>query len=151
MSGIATTSGRARITSRTTVSPNSKTEWMSSSSSSSIEPSSEPAEAICRISSSLTNGPCRSPFPGRITFASPMRAFVGRSRTRATAYANGASASATRSVWRTPYVFAIASTTTKYRSVNAIEVSVTPRESKRRSARIATTIADPFCTTITAR
>ena len=51
------------MTSRTSVSPNSKIEWISSFSSSSIADSSEATSAIARISSSVTNGPSGSPRP----------------------------------------------------------------------------------------
>ena len=63
----------ARITSRTTVSPNSKIEWMSRRSSRSIASSSAATSAIVRRSSSVTNGPSFRPLPGSITFARPMR------------------------------------------------------------------------------
>ena len=68
-----TMSGRGCITSRTTVSPNSKIEWMSARSSRSIASSSAATSAIVRISSSVTNGPSLRPLPGRITLAKPMR------------------------------------------------------------------------------
>ena len=61
----ATMSGRGTITSRTTVSPNSKIEWMSSRSSVSIDASCAATSAIVRISSSVTNGPPRKPLPGQ--------------------------------------------------------------------------------------
>ncbi len=66
-------SGRGTITSRTTVSPNSKIEWMSSRSSVSIDASCAATSAIVRISSSVTNGPPRSPFPGMTTLARPIK------------------------------------------------------------------------------
>ena len=109
----ATMSGRGTITSRTTVSPKVKMEWISSRSCGSMLPSSCPTSAIVRMSPSETNGPCLSPFPGSSTFASPMSARVGRLSTRPRKYTTGASASATRSLCRMPNVFAMASTTTK--------------------------------------
>ncbi len=69
---IATMSGRGSMTSRTTVSPNSKIEWMSSRSSVSIDDSLAATSAIVRISSSVTNGPPRRPLPGITMLASPM-------------------------------------------------------------------------------
>ena len=66
-------SGRGSITSRTTVSPNSKIEWMSLRSSPAMASSSAATSAIVRISSSVTYGPCLSPFPGSTTLATPMR------------------------------------------------------------------------------
>ncbi len=56
-----------------------------------------------------------------------------------------------RSECSTPNVFDIASTTTKYSSVNTREAIVTPRLPNSLSARMATRIAEPFCTIITAR
>ena len=52
---------------------------------------------------------------------------------------------------RTANVFAIASTNTKYRSVNTKDASVTHVLPNSRSARIATRIAEPFCANITVR
>ena len=68
----ATMSGRGSITSRTTVSPNSKIEWMSRRSSRSMTSSSAATSAIVRISSSVTNGPSFRPLPGSTTLAMPM-------------------------------------------------------------------------------
>ena len=71
-SGAVIMSGRGTMTSRTTVSPNSKMEWISSFSSSSIdESSSEATSAIARISCSVANGPSGSPRPGSTTLAMP--------------------------------------------------------------------------------
>ena len=52
---------------------------------------------------------------------------------------------------RTANVLAIASTNTKYSSVNPNDASVTHVLPNSRSARIATRIADPFWTNITDR
>ncbi len=68
----ATMSVRGSITSRTTVSPNSKMEWMSSRSSVSMESSCAATSAIVRMSASVVNGPERSPLPGSTTLANPM-------------------------------------------------------------------------------
>ena len=141
---IAVTSGRGTMTSRTIVSPNSKIEWISSFSSRSIEPSSWPTSAIERRSASDTNGPCFRPRPGRSTFARPMSALVGVASRRPRPQTSGATASAARSEYSTPNVLLIASTSTKYRSVNPTETSVIPRLPYARSARIATRTAEPF-------
>ena len=71
-------SGRGSITSRTTVSPNSKIEWISSRSSVSISASSAATSAIERISCSVTNGPSARPRPGSTMLARPMKPRVSR-------------------------------------------------------------------------
>ena len=71
---MATMSGRGSITSRTTVSPNSKIEWMSWRSSTSIDSSSAATSAIARRSSSVTNGPSLRPRPGSRTLPRPISA-----------------------------------------------------------------------------
>ena len=53
MSSTATMSGRGTMTSRAIVSPNSKMEWISSFSSSSISPSEEATSALARSSCSV--------------------------------------------------------------------------------------------------
>ena len=70
MSSHATMSGRGTITSRTIVSPNSKIEWISSFSSSSISPSLDATSAEARSSCSVMYGPSFKPLPGMSTFAS---------------------------------------------------------------------------------
>ena len=80
-----------------------------------------------------------------------MSARVGAASARPRNHTSGETASAARSLWSTPKVFAIASTTTKYRSVNTTETSVTPQPPYERSARIATRIAEPFWQNITDR
>src|ERR671935_145717 len=77
--GIAVTSGRGTITSRTIVSPNSKIEWISSTSSSSICSSSEATSASWRSSRSVMNGPCGSPRPGITTSPRSRRPSSSRS------------------------------------------------------------------------
>ena len=141
---IAVMSGRGTITSRTIVSPNSKIEWISSFSPSSIEPSSLPTSAIERRSASETNGPCFRPLPGSSQFAMTIRPRVGAASSRPRNHTSGATASAALSECRTPKVLLIASTRTKYSNVNPTETSVTPRPPNDRSARIATMIAEPF-------
>ena len=76
---------------------------------------------------------------------------VGNASMRPSTQTTGARASAARSLWRMPNVFAIASTTMKYASVKPTESSVMPRSSKYQPARRATRIADPFWASITAR
>src|SRR5215470_15975323 len=56
-------SGRGTITSRATVSPNVKIEWISSRSCGSMLPSSCPTSAIVRMTSSETKGPSLRPLP----------------------------------------------------------------------------------------
>src|SRR5437899_1873283 len=70
---IDTMSVRGVIASRTTMSPNSKIEWISLRSSRSMASSSAATSAIWRISSSLTNGPSLRPRPGSTTLARPIR------------------------------------------------------------------------------
>ena len=120
-------SGRGTITSRATVSPNVKIEWISSRSCGSMLPSSCPTSAIVRMTPSETKGPSLRPLPGSRMLASPMSARVGTLSTRPMKKTSGASASATRSLCRMPKVFAIASTTRKYTMVNPTETRVMPR------------------------
>jgi hypothetical protein len=139
------------MTSRTIVSPNSKIEWMRSFSSSSIVPSSVPASAIALSSASETNGPCFRPLPGRITFATPIRSRVGPESSLPRPQTSGATASAAPSEWSTANVLDMASTIRKYRSVNSNDATVIQPVPRVFSARIATRMAEPFCTNITAR
>ena len=76
---------------------------------------------------------------------------MGNASSRPRNHTSGESANATRSECSTPNVFDMASTNTKYSSVKTSDAIVTPRLPNSRSARIATRIADPFCTIITAR
>ena len=79
---IATMSGRGTITSRTIVSPNSKIEWISSFSSSSISPSSDATSADARSSCSVMYGPCFKPLPGMSTLASSQQTLRERPEQR---------------------------------------------------------------------
>ena len=112
---IATMSGRGRITSWVTVSPNSKIEWMSRRSSRSISCSSAATSAMVRRSSSVTNGPSFRPLPGSITFARPMRPRESRRNGGKTviAHRNPDTFSAARSGCWIAYVFGATSPITK--------------------------------------
>ena len=66
-------SGRGTMTSRTTVSPNSMIDSISSRSSCSITSSSAAASTIPSSSCSLTNGPFSSPLPRTMTLVSRIR------------------------------------------------------------------------------
>ena len=66
-----TTSGRGTITSRTSVSPSSNTEWIILRSSSSTTPLVLAMSTSSRSSTSEENGPWRKPLPG--VSALPMR------------------------------------------------------------------------------
>jgi hypothetical protein len=72
------------MTSRAIVSPNSKIEWMSSFSSSSISPSLDATSAEAFSSCSVMYGPSFSPFPGMSTFASLRSALASGPRMRPT-------------------------------------------------------------------
>src|SRR5574341_147820 len=72
LTGTTTMSGRGTITSRTTVSPNSKMEWIISRSSSSMTSSRSASSTMARSSSSETNGPVLRPLPGVMTLPMPI-------------------------------------------------------------------------------
>ena len=91
------------------------------------------------------------PLPGSSTFARPIKPRVGQANSRPRKYTKGESASATRSLCRTPNVLLIASTNTKYSSANTSEAIVTTLLLHVRSARNATRIAEPFWTSTTHR
>ena len=95
------------MTSRTTVSPNSKIEWMSSRSSVSIESSSAATSAMVRMSASVVKGPDRIPLPGNTTFAKPMNSRVSRrsGRKPVTDTSSGEMNSAVRSLCCSANVF----------------------------------------------
>ncbi|CAM5254699.1 hypothetical protein SANTM175S_01934 [Streptomyces antimycoticus] len=61
---MTTRSVRGTITSRTRVSPSSKTEWTMRRSSSSISDSCSARSTRARSSASEANGPLRKPLPG---------------------------------------------------------------------------------------
>ncbi len=113
VTSTATTSGRGTMICRTTVSPNSKIEWIIFRSISAMLPCSCPTSAIERMSCSETNGPSFSPLPGSRTLAIPISRRVGSASARPRSQTTGARASAARSLCRMPNVFAIASTMTK--------------------------------------
>ncbi len=131
-------SGRGTITSRVSVSPNSKIEWMRSFSPSSIDSSSEATSAMARMSSSVANGPCGSPLPGRITFAIEIRTRASGPTARVMATISGASRTPTRSVCRTVNVFGVTSAKTNSRIVMATVATISPA---RCICRTATTLA----------
>lgn len=68
---MTTRSVRGTMTSRTSVSPSSKTECTMRRSSSSISDSASARSTSARSSASEANGPCRKPLPG--VRALPMR------------------------------------------------------------------------------
>ena len=99
--------------SRATVSPKSMIDAISSRSDSSMPPASAASSARARISSSVTNGPCFRPLPGRITLVSTDEAVGPTSRkARPTNATIGAVSSAARSVCWSAQVFGAASATT---------------------------------------
>src|SRR5215210_4441874 len=134
---IATMSVRGVIASRTTMSPNSKIEWMSLRSSRSIASASAATSAIVRISSSDTNGPSFSPRPGSSRFARPMRL---RESTRrggkyVTAYRKRETPSAARSVFWIANVLGMTSAITKNTTIWMTMPAITPYGPNNRSSR----------------
>ncbi len=122
------------MTSRTTVSPNSKIEWMSSRSSVSIESSSAATSAIVRMSASVVNGPERIPLPGSTTFAKPMKS---RERSRSgkkpvTDASNGEIASTVRSLCCNANVLGTTSNSVNTTKISTKMPTATPDRAERR-------------------
>ena len=105
-------SGRGTITSRTIVSPNSKIEWISSFSPSSIAPPPRRRRRSARSSCSVTNGPCGRPLPGHDHVRQLHRGRASGPTSRPSPTMSGASASATRSVCWIANVFGVTSAKT---------------------------------------
>jgi len=135
------------MTSRTTVSPNSKIEWMRRRSSPSIDASLAATSAMVRISSSVTKGPVFRPFPGRTTLATPMSRFDSQ-RSGAKWVRNqsmGVSASAARSVCCTAKVLGATSPITKNRKICSTMPSTTPHAPAVPSSRTPMSVATVSC------
>src|SRR6266567_4471965 len=141
---IDTMSVRGVIASRTTMSPNSKIEWISWRSSRSMASSSAATSAIWRISSSLTNGPSLRPRPGSTTLARPIRPresarnggkFVKNERT-------GDTRSTARSVCWIAKVFGTTSKNTKKTAISTTMPSTNPSVPKCCSSRTPVRLAD---------
>ena len=142
---IAMMSGRGTITSRTIVSPNSKIEWISSFSPSSICSSSDATSAIARSSCSVTNGPCFRPLPGMITFAIFTQSGGQRTDQAAQRRRSGAPAnSATRSVCWIANVFGVTSAKTKSRRVMASVAMISPAPWNTRTASEVAIVVPPI-------
>ena len=141
----ATMSGRGNITSRTTVSPNSKIEWMSWRSSVSIESSCAATSAIVRMSASLVNGPRRIPWPGSTTLAKPMnpRDSTRNGQNRVTHVSSPEIASAVRSLCCSANVFGTTSNrvnTTKISTKMPIAIPAAPSDGSSTVPRIVAPI-----------
>src|SRR2546430_2206500 len=141
---IDTMSVRGVIASRTTMSPNSKIEWISLRSSRSMASSSAATSASWRISSSLTNGPSVRPRPGSTTLARPIRPrestrnggkFVKNARI-------GDTRSTARSVCWIAKVFGTSSKNTKKAAISTTMPSTKPRVPKCCSSRTPVRLAD---------
>jgi len=103
--------------------------------------------AIVRISSSVTNGPWRSPRPGRTTFASPISP---RDRSRSGGNVlrkcrSGVMRSAARSVCWMAYVFGATSANTKNTATSRTVPTATPMGPSSRSINTPTRVAEPSC------
>ena len=137
-------SGRGTITSRAMVSPNSKIEWMSSFSSSSISPSSEATSAEARSSCSVMNGPSRSPLPGISALASRTRLFATGPSSVPMKEIGRATKSATPSVRWIANVFGVTSAKRNSSSVIATVATISPALSQCRTANDVATVEPPM-------
>ena len=98
---MVTMSVRGTMTSRTTVSPSSKTEWIISRSPASISAVSPARSTRSRSSASDSNGPSRKPRPGVTALPSATSSRASGPSTRRSQTSTGAATSATRSAcWR---------------------------------------------------
>ena len=96
-----TMSVRGTMTSRTRVSPSSKTEWIISRSSGSMTLRSSARSTRSRSSASEVNGPSLKPLPGVTALPSSMRSLGRGPKIRVRPYTTGALASAIGSAcWR---------------------------------------------------
>ena len=92
---MKTTSVRGTITSRTIVSPSSKTEWIIARSRSSISWFSSARSTSSRSSASEANGPSRKPLPGVTALPTRISSCGNGPRMRASGWTRLAATSAT--------------------------------------------------------
>ena len=140
-----TMSVRGTMISRATVSPKSMIDSMRSRSSSSMTEASAASPIRAMISSSVTNGPCSRPLPGRITLVTVMSTSAIHRNVRPMSTMSGAVASAARSVCCRAHVFGAASammnTTTTLISV----ATMTPAVPNTRDATMPVMDACTVC------
>jgi hypothetical protein len=99
-----TTSVRGTITSRTIVSPSSKTEWIISRSPDSMTLLASARSTISRSSASEANGPSLNPRPGVIALPKTMSTCATGPKTLVSSMTGAAENSATRSACCRPTV-----------------------------------------------
>ena len=133
--------------SRTTVSPNSITDSISSCSSASITESAAAACTIPRNSFSLMNGPASRPLPFTIRFVTRIKRLeITRSgQNAANAETNGAVAVAPRTEYSTAYVLGTASAKTKNNTTLSATPITTPGAPNRRLATTPVRVACRVC------
>ncbi len=143
---MKTTSLRGTITSRTVVSPSSKTEWIILRSPDSISADASAMSTISRSSVSVENGPSRKPRPGVIALPTRISSRGNGPSTEVNTARGPAESVATVSAcWRPRVRGATPITTNETTSITPIAVStLTHQEPSTASSicRVTSTIAE---------
>ena len=141
-----TTSLRGTITSRTVVSPSSKTEWIIFRSPASISADASAMSTSSRSSVSVENGPSRKPLPGVSALPSRISSRGSGPSTEVTQVSGAADQSATRSLCCRPSVRgATPMTTNDTTSITPIVASALGHHEPSKASvisRVTSTIAE---------